>query len=100
MGSGSLREEAAALGEMLSTAGLSSRQAMRMHLQVLGEMVQGLGSRSARHVMTRADLLAMEMLLHLSEGYRRRYRERKMPARQLVLPGFQSAAPPVFSHGL
>jgi hypothetical protein len=38
--------------------------------------------------MTRADLLMLEVLVHLAEGYRRRYRERINPPRQMLLPGF------------
>ena len=38
--------------------------------------------------MTRADLLALELLLHLADGYRRRYQERTDPPVQQTLPGF------------
>jgi hypothetical protein len=38
--------------------------------------------------MNRADLLALEVMAHLADGYRRRYHERSRPARQLELPGF------------
>ena len=38
--------------------------------------------------MTRADLLVMEMMLHLAEGYRLRYQERIHPPQQRLLPGF------------
>ena len=43
-----------------------------LHVQVLEELVRGLGNRSARHVMTRADLLLVEILVHLAERYRMR----------------------------
>jgi hypothetical protein len=43
-----------------------------LHVQVLEELVRGLGNRSARHVMTRADLLLVEILIHLAERYRLR----------------------------
>jgi hypothetical protein len=39
--------------------------------------------------MTRADLLALEVLLHLADGYRRRYQERIYPPMQKTLPGFE-----------
>jgi hypothetical protein len=55
---------------------------------VLEELIRGLGSRSTRHVMSRADLLALEMLLHTADGYRRRYQERVQPPVQQPLPGF------------
>jgi DNA-binding NarL/FixJ family response regulator len=72
MGSGNLAAEMGQLAEMLVTAGVSGRQAMRMHLDVLEEMVRSLGSRSARHVIARADLLGLEIMVHMAEGYRRR----------------------------
>ena len=65
---------------------------MQLHLLVLEELVQGLGSRSARHVMNRADLLALEVMSHLADGYRQRYHERRHPPQQRLLPGFDWAA--------
>jgi hypothetical protein len=43
-----------------------------MHVAVVAEMVNDLGNRSARHVTNRANLLFTEVLLHLSDAYRRR----------------------------
>ncbi|MCE9556018.1 MAG: hypothetical protein K8T91_21945 [Planctomycetes bacterium] len=71
MGSGNLTDEMAQLADLLVKAGVSARQAMRMHLDVLEEMVRSLGSRSARHVIARADLLALEIMVHMVEGFRR-----------------------------
>ena len=56
------------------------------------KLVQGLGNRSARHVMNRADLLVLEVMGHLADGYRRRFYERHHPPKQLALPGFEAAA--------
>lgn len=89
MGSGNLAAELARLAEMLATAGVSARQTMQLHLYVLEELVHGLGTRSTRHVMTRADLLALELMIHLAEGYRKRYHERIHPPVQRMLPGFE-----------
>jgi hypothetical protein len=72
MGTGSLSDEMQRLANLLVSAGASARQAMQLHLQVLEEMVEGLGSRSARHVMNRADLLVLDIMIHLIEGYRHR----------------------------
>jgi DNA-binding NarL/FixJ family response regulator len=88
MGSGNLAAELSRLAEVLTTAGVSPRQAMHLHLHVLEELVHGLGARSTRHVMTRADLLVLEIMIHLAEGYRQRYQERVHPPVQRVLPGF------------
>jgi hypothetical protein len=69
---------------------------MELHLEALEDLVRGLGSRSARHVMTRADLLIVEVLVHLSEGYRRKYLEHVHPPQQRWLPGFDDLAPRAF----
>lgn len=89
MGSGNLTGELARLADMLATAGVTSRQTMQLHLRVLEELVRGLGARSTRHVMTRADLLILEIMIHLAEGYRSRYYERANPPVQRMLPGFE-----------
>lgn len=88
MGSGNLANEMSMLAKLLVVAGISARQAMSMHLQVLEELVHGLGSRSARHVMTRADLLILEVMVHLAGSYHRQYLKQAHPPRQLYLPGF------------
>lgn len=88
MGSGNLADELRCMSELLVVAGISARQAMQLHVQVLEELIRGLGSRSTRHVMNRADLLVLELLLNVAEGYRSRYRERVNPPSQMRLPGF------------
>ena len=88
MGSGNLADELRHLADLLVTAGITARQTARMHLDVVAEMLSGLGARSGRHVMTRADLLILEVLMHLGEGYRRRYEELLHPPGQQTLPGF------------
>lgn len=75
MGSGNLSTEMAALAELLADSNVTAPQTMQLHVQVLEELVRGLGSRSARHVMTRADLLVLEVLVHLAERYRIRCQE-------------------------
>jgi len=97
MGSGNLADELSRLAELLITAGVTARQTMRLHLGVLEELVHGLGARSTRHVMTRADLLVLEIMIHLAEGYRHRYQQRVYPAAQRMLPGFDQPALPVSS---
>ena len=92
MGSGNLACELGRLADLLTTAGVSPRQTMLLHLHVLEELVRGLGARSTRHVMTRADLLALEMLVHLAEGYRRRFEAECHPPTQRILPGFERPA--------
>jgi KaiA C-terminal domain len=88
MGAGNLANEMVRLAAMLTEADVSAQRTMQLHVQVLEELVSSLGNRSARHVMTRADLLVLEIMAHLADGYRRRYHEDCSPATQLGLPGF------------
>jgi DNA-binding NarL/FixJ family response regulator len=90
MGSGQLTDEMNKLADLLATAEVTARQAMWLHLRVLEELIRGLGNRSARHVMNRADLLVVDVLVHLAERYRQRYLDRVRPPRQLTLPGLDS----------
>jgi hypothetical protein len=88
MGAGNLADEMVRLAAMLTEADVSAQRAMQLHVQVLEELVSSLGNRSARHVMTRADLLVLEIMAHLADGYRRRYHEGCRGDKQLGLPGF------------
>ena len=71
MGSGNLSVELRKLACVLVRAGVSAAHVMEVHLAVLQELVEGLGTRSTRHVMARADLLILEVMTSLGEGYRR-----------------------------
>jgi len=88
MGSGNLSSDLSRLAALMVSAGLTARQAMQLHLHVLEELVHGLGTRSTRHVMTRADLLALEIMVHLAEGYRENLELLLHPPVQRLLPGF------------
>lgn len=72
MGSGSLKEEILQIAELLSAANLPPRHVLEFHLQCVEVIVRGLGNRSSRHVMSRADLLALEMMVHLGECYQKK----------------------------
>jgi len=71
MGSGNLADELKRLAGLLVAAGLSARQTVELHLHVFQGLLHGLGARSSRHLMIRADLLVLELLLHLADGYRK-----------------------------
>jgi hypothetical protein len=88
MGAGNLAEEMNTLANLLAEAGISARRTMQLHVQVLEELIGSLGNRSARHVINRADLLVLEVMAHLADGYRLRYHDRCRPPRQRELPGF------------
>jgi len=97
MGAGNLADEMATLGQLLTDAGISAQRALHLHVHVLEELVSSLGNRSARHVMSRADLLVLEVMAHLADGYRRRYYEQHHPPQQQWLPGFDCYLPTTFS---
>lgn len=69
MGTGSLSRELGTLAEKMTHCGINARQTMAMHVGIVAQLVQELGGRSTRHIMARADLLAMELLVHLAENY-------------------------------
>tara|TARA_R110002111_G_scaffold258083_1_gene326841 strand:+ start:77947 stop:78978 length:1032 start_codon:yes stop_codon:yes gene_type:complete len=72
MGSGSLKEEILQIAELLAAANLTPGQVLEFHLECVEVIVRGLGNRSSRHVMSRADLLALEIMVHLGECYLKR----------------------------
>lgn len=74
MGAGDLAGEVARLGDLLGNAGFSPTEVLQLHLERVERLVRGLGNRSTRHVMARADLLALELMIHLGESYLRRLR--------------------------
>ncbi|MBL8848709.1 MAG: hypothetical protein JNG89_03455 [Planctomycetaceae bacterium] len=76
MGSGGLAGEIRKLAQLLVLAGLSPGAALHVHLARVEELIRGLGSRSSRHVMSRADLLAMELMIELGECYRQKSQRR------------------------
>lgn len=67
MGSGNLADETDALAARISAAGLSASRVMQLHVHVLEELLRGLGNRGVRHVMSRADLLILELMMHLAQ---------------------------------
>jgi hypothetical protein len=66
MGSGSLAGEISEMADRLLAARVPPHEALQLHLGCVESLVKGLGNRSARHVMARADLLAVEMMTHLA----------------------------------
>jgi DNA-binding NarL/FixJ family response regulator len=90
MGSGSLMAEIARLAQLLAQAQLSPREVFDLHLARVGHLVRGLGNRSTRHVMARADLLALELMIQLGECYQRRPNENPSTA----AAGVAEALPP------
>ena len=92
MGSGKLATELERLAGVLVAANISAREAMRLHLQVLEEMIRGLGNRSARHVMNRADMLVLEVLVGLADLQHRQRPSTPTTRRQPWLADFEALA--------
>ena len=86
MGAGNIVDEMKQLVRLHLSAGMTAREAMLLHIHVLEEMVKGLGNRSSRHVMNRADVLILETMIHLSDGYRQRLLDHLHPPRQQFFP--------------
>jgi hypothetical protein len=72
MGTGSLGHEITQLADRLAGADLTPREVLELHLERVESLVRRLGSRSARHVLARADLLALEVMMHLGACYQGR----------------------------
>ncbi|MCA9260974.1 MAG: hypothetical protein KDA61_17285 [Planctomycetales bacterium] len=87
-GTGGGREEIIETAEMLASVDVTARQTMELHLHIVEEHLRGVGSRAVRHIVGRADLLAVETLGHLADCYRAKYHERLRPLVQQLLPGF------------
>ena len=88
MGSGNLHHEIENLAKLLTSTNIETTIVFKLHLHVVNELIQGLGCRSARHILNRADLLILEMLIHLAESYRSLYEMQIHPYEQKLLPGF------------
>jgi hypothetical protein len=71
MGSGSLAAEIAETADAFVAARLPPPEALQLHLRCVESLVNGLGNRSARHVVARADLLAIELMTHLAHRSQR-----------------------------
>jgi len=71
MGSGSLASEIAEMSDQFVAACLPPPEALQLHLKCVENLVKGLGNRSARHVVARADLLAIELMTHLAHRIQR-----------------------------
>ncbi|MBD3676691.1 MAG: hypothetical protein HUJ26_24525 [Planctomycetaceae bacterium] len=69
MGEGTLTTELAQLAEILNTANVTATDALKMHITQTRSLVEKLKSKSARHVLVRADLLIIELLVHLGDGF-------------------------------
>lgn len=72
MGSGSLGPDITRMADAISLARLSPREVLQFHVVRVEALIRGLGSRSTRHIIARADLLALELMIRLGECYQQR----------------------------
>ncbi len=71
IGSENLTQEITGIAQQLFDSGLTVREAFKMHLDQVDQLVSGLGKKSSRQVIARSDLLAMELMIHLCDLYRK-----------------------------
>lgn len=71
MGSGNLGAEISRIAEQIVAAGYTPREALELHLSRVEALARGLGNRSTRHVLARADLMALELMIHIAEAAHR-----------------------------
>lgn len=84
MGSGGLGTEILQLAKVLAQVGLSPRDTLALHLERVESLVKGLGNRSTRHVMARADLLVLELIMHIGECYQQAGKDAQHGSRSAV----------------
>ncbi len=87
MGTGHLADKLTRWIALLADANLSPRDVMELHLHALEQLIADLGARSARHVMNRADLLSLEVMMSLADQYRAKAGELTGPSRPGRLSG-------------
>ena len=71
MGSGTLGGNGR-LARALAGARVPAADILALHVEVVEDLVRSLGSRGARHIISRADLLILELLANLAECLRSR----------------------------
>ncbi len=87
LGNGQLNEDADRIAETFVEASLPATEVVRLHLGALEELTRHLGSRSPRHLLTRADALLVRVLMGVADGYRRNFRQVTNIPCQQWLPG-------------
>jgi hypothetical protein len=68
LGSENLGREIAELVETIALAGLTPRDVLQLHVERVESLLAGLGDRSARHVVSRAELMALELMVCLGDS--------------------------------
>jgi hypothetical protein len=71
-GTGQLDVELERISGSIEAYHLPAGDILRMHCDCLESLLRGCGTRSVQHLQQNADLLALEILLRLADGYRRK----------------------------
>jgi len=70
MGNGQLDDELTRFSRLLCEVRFPANQVLELHLEAVEELVRGLGQRSARHVLSRAEMLLLDLMVRLADAYR------------------------------
>jgi hypothetical protein len=73
-GGGRLDDEVDRLSRAIQAGNLPAGERLRLHCDCLESLLCGCGRRSVRHLQQNADLLALEILIRVADGYRCRSR--------------------------
>ena len=88
MGSGNLTADMQELSELLVGTGVTPQQTMLLHLQVLEKLSVSQAGEPRRSACDDAhDLLVLEIMIHLAEGYRDQFLERVRPPGATLVAG-------------
>lgn len=68
-GTVNLAVEIRKLAQTFALAHLTPRQVLQLHLEQLEALVKGIGQRSARHILDRANVLCLELMVLLCECF-------------------------------
>jgi hypothetical protein len=73
LGGAGVAQRVAEVAEELVGRGCGAPTAIEFHLHAVERLLAGLGGRGARQSLSRADVVAMDLVVHLAERYRAGY---------------------------
>ncbi len=71
MGSENLTNEISETAKQFFESGLTVRDAFKIHLNQVDQLISGIGKTSSRQTIAQSDLLAMELMMHLCDLYQK-----------------------------
>lgn len=85
IGNDSLTEEVSVFTASVAADEVAPAELLQVHLEVVEQMASGLGERSARHVVSRAGMLILDIMVRLAQSYRARRSPWLTPPLEVVL---------------